>query len=898
MQTFIESVVEQESKHTISESIFVLPSKRASNNLRRILAKNAKATTFAPEILSIDEFIEKLSGLKPASNLDQIFSLYTAYKNRIPKGSQESFDVFCGWAQTVLSDFNEIDRYIIDQKLVFDHIAAYKEIETHWSHNPDSSIIKNYIAFWNELKLLYTDFCELLSSKNLGHQGLLYRTALESVEHYIQSTQSRRHVFIGFNALNTSEQQIFQAILQNGSSEIYWDADRTFMSDTLHEAGLFLKEYKASWPYFKDSTFKVVENYYSSPKTINIYSAPQSLQQAKGVGSILRGFSNEQLNKTALVLADENLLIALLNSLPPTIKKVNVTMGVPLGMTPVATFFDLLFQLKRAKSDRGFYYNNILALLRHPLSRKLIHKSSLKIEKYISAHNAIHLNLNSILSLAEVDEKEYVSYLFEWWSDDAKNVLSNLQQITEELKALFLKEENYLQLEYLYGFKLIFNQLEELNKTHGYIETVPVFYSFYKDILSKQTVDLRGSQEDGLQIMGVLESRTLDYENVIITSVNEGVLPSGKSQNSYIPYDLKRSLKLPTYQEKDAIYAYHFYRLLHRAKRVDLFYTTESTGIGSSEMSRFLKQIEFSKVHNINYLSLVPLLNPVNTRVRSIKKTPEIISQLKQLFKSGISPSALTTYLRNPIQFYERYILGIRDAEEVEETIAANTMGTIVHDTLEKLYTPYVNELLTTAIITHIKGKINDEVLIQFKKTYGLDTIGDGKNLIIYKVIERYVENYLQLENKALKNGDEVIIKSLEESLSYNFKDSITLKGKVDIVELRNGELRVIDYKTGKVENKNLDLKEWEDLTNPEKGYEKALQVLMYSYIIFKSKGLKLPFKAGVISFKNLKAGFLPFTYMKNDEINQETFIEFEKVLENLINEILDEDIPFTERSV
>ncbi len=891
MQTFIDTVLKEEQKNKTPLKIFILPSRRASNVLRKKIAVLSKNTSFAPLIFSIEEFIEHITNLKSASNTELTFTLYESYKEIIGEDAV-SFQIFCTWSQPLLSDFNEIDRYLLDQNAILNHLKDVKEINDHWSTSKTEVVI-NYINFWNSLSDVYTYFCEKSLKKGTVHQGYIYRQAVETIEHYISSHKNTRHIFLGFNALNNAEQQIIQSLLSTQNTIVYWDSEQHFIDKYTHEAGLFIRRYLKNWKFYQENPFFWKSKNYLNPKKINIYVASQDVHQAKTVGKLLSSYNDEDESKTAIVLGDESLLIPILNSLPTTIKNVNVTMGIPLGKTPLASFFELLITLKKQPSDRGFYYKDILTLLQHPLTSTLLKGVKSSIEVHIKSENKIYITekeLNTNRSLV-------LETLFKPWNDSAKNALENIINIIQLIKQVLQESKNSLQLEYLFGFHTVFNKLKRLLKTRAYIEDIKTLIYFYREIISSETVDLKGDPEKGLQIMGVLESRVLDFERIIVTSVNEGVFPSGKSQNSYIPYDLKKHYNLPTYIEKDAIYAYHFYHLLHRAKHIDILYTTKSNGIGSAEPSRFVRQLLQEKIHPIKQYTVTPSILKKEPNDKCIIKTDSIINQTKELLQRGISPSALTTYLRNPVLFYEQYILRINESKEVEETVAANTMGTIIHNTLEVLYTPYINKQITEPIIDNLLKEMTSEVKNQFTITYGQSNISEGKNRIIYEIICRYIHNYLKSEKKFIQKGDVVIIKGLETDLKkIHLAANIYLRGKIDLIEERNGNLNIIDYKTGKVTQRDLNLLDWEDLLLAEGKFEKAFQVLMYAYMIYKKKPLSFPVYVGIISFKNLQSGFLPFTYKRDSQVTEEILLEFEQILKQLISEILNPEIPFKKR--
>lgn len=899
MQAFLDNVLDEEQPHGYQSSIFILPSRRSSQVLSSKLATRSTQTAFAPLIFSIEEFIAHITGLTSSDTISLTFTLYESYKEIVNEDKQVNFQTFCTWSQPILGDFNEIDRFLLNQKELFNHLTALKEIDGHWTTS-SSKLVLNYINFWNQLGPIYTLFCSKCIDRGAVHQGLIYRQAVDGIEHYLRSTNDLRHLFIGFNALNTAEQQLIQAILEAGNSEIYWDTERVFNINDYHETSLFTKSYKKRWNYFKSNTFKWSFNNYTQKKDITVFSTSQNIQQAKAIGTILLQKEETDLSKTAIILGDEALLIPILNSIPDHINNINITMGIPLSDTPSASLFDQIFTLKKNDRTNGYYYKDVLTLLRNALVQQLLGSTSQLIEHYIIKNNIIFTSLDQLKNISKsTHTQKSLSLLFEPWEQSVTVALTNFSHIIEALKELFKDESQFLQLEYLFGFYKAFNKLKQLIDSQNYIKDIPTLFYFYREVISSETIDLRGDPKQGLQIMGVLESRVLDYEHIIITSVNEGILPSGKSQNSYIPYDLKKYYSLPTYAEKDAIYAYHFYHLLHRAKKVDLLYTTNNDGLGSTEKSRFIRQLELEDIHDIKNITISPSSTKTKNKEILIEKTTAVIEQLRALFKKGISPSALTTYLRSPIVFYERYVLRVRDEDQVEETVAANTMGTIVHDTLEALYTPLIGKKITAKDLNSLLPNIKAEVKTQFKESYGLTHIHQGKNSIIFAVICRYISNYIKQETSLIKEGDEVEIIALEEDLKdIPLQSDVLLRGKVDLVEKRNGKLRIIDYKTGKVIGGDLKLSEWQDLLLPEGAYEKAFQVLMYAYMMHASKKIDFPVQVGVISFKNLQAGFLPFSFNKNQEVTLETLLAFESVLKSLIAEILNPAIPFREREV
>ena len=455
-----------------------------------------------------------------------------------------------------------------------------------------------------------------------------------------------------------------------------------------------------------------------------------------------------------------------------------------------------------------------------------------------------------------------------------------------------------------------FSKISALDTSFSYLNSVKTVSSLFSEIAANTSLDFKGDAYDGLQIMGVLETRVLDFENVIITSVNEGVLPAGKSNASFITHDLKQEFGLPKYTEKDAIYTYHFYHLLHRSKNITLLYNNQSDGMNAGEKSRLIYQLEIEKHpnHSIEKIILAPKIKIENKAERFIGKTESVMSRLKEISQKGFSPSALSAYVRNPIDFYYQKILRVTQFEEVEEMVAANTLGTIVHDTLEAFYKPLEGSFLSLETLSTLKQRIHTEVKKQFEITFKKGTIDAGKNLIIFEVAKRYISNFLNFEISEIKAGNTIKIIQIEATLDVTIPISeldfpVKIGGKVDRVDEYNGHMRVIDYKTGKVERSDLVINDWALITTDYK-FSKAMQVLMYALMINKQHKVDRV-EAGIVSFKNLKSGFLKFSSKteesgreKRSFVTQETLDTFIIELKKLILEICDSEIPFTEKEI
>ncbi len=918
MTSFIHDVLVDLQKKNVefSQLTFVLPSKRAGVILRDTLSKLIEKTIFAPEILSIEEFVENISYYTYVSNSELLFQFYESYLKHTPKGNIEPFDKFSKWAQILIQDFNEIDRYLIEPTHVFEYLSAIKEIDhNHWSlDGSPTNYVKNYLLFWKRLKLYYAELNLSLKQKGLGYQGMVYKAAVENLDKYIDDNPKVKHVFIGFIALNAAEDKIIQSLLKHNLAVIYWDTDRHFIQNPVHDAGLFIRHHKRTWKHFQNNPFNWLGEHYSKEKHIEVIGTPKNIGQIKYVGELLERLKSNgtDLTKTAIVLGDERLLLPLLNSLPKSIGPVNITMGLQLQLAPIASLFDDLFRIQKSNKDL-LYFKDVIAILQHPFIQPLFQKNQFNsadaIIGHIKSNNITYLTAQQ-LRLISTENENLITLLFSSWQDNPNNAVGSCINLILQQKAHYSpdKTSNALSLEYLYKFYLIFNELSRLMKEFNHIKTIQILYGLYKELLKNETLDFKGEPLEGLQIMGMLETRVLDFETIIMTSVNEGILPAGKTQNSFIPFDVKLENKLPTYKEKDAVYTYHFYRLLQRTKNAYILYNTEPDVLNGGEKSRFITQLITGKKHKINHFLVSPIVPSIKTNLRQINKTNEVLIILDGLATKGFSPSSLTNYIRNPIDFYFEKILGISTFEDVEEHIALNTLGTVIHNTLEDFYKPFVGKMLSPSLLEQMKTIIDQTVSLHFNKEFREGNITKGKNLIIYEIAKRYISNFINLEIADLKAGNTIKIIAIEANNQVpiyveSLKKTVLLKGKVDRVDAYNGVTRVVDYKTGRVEQGKVEIVEWESILTDYDKYSKSFQVLMYAYMLFKSGHIKLPVEAGIISFKSLSSGFLKFAKKpsarsreKDQSITEETLMAFETQLKLLISEIYDPKINFIEK--
>ncbi|MEM9078183.1 MAG: PD-(D/E)XK nuclease family protein [Bacteroidota bacterium] len=905
-QTFIEFVLDDLAINgsSLEQNIYVLPSKRSGVFLKHYLSSLLEKNIFTPSILSIEDFVLEVSGLRKASNIELLLVLYESYKS-LPIKNHDDFDTFLKWGETLLQDFNEIDRYLLPAHEILNYLKSVKELD-HWSLQPKKTrLVNTYLDFWENIESLYSDFNKRLTAKNIAHQGLIYRKASKNIEAYVQNNLKAPMVFLGFNALNTAESLIIQHLLAQAQCEVYWDIDAYFLDDPIHDVGLFIRKYINEWPYYSKNKPKGIHNSFLEKKKIKVTGVPKSVSQTKYVGDILKrdvSINSESTNGIAVVLADESLLFPLTKSIPESIENINITMGLSLKNTLLYSLFISVFELVEGKTEKGWFYKNVLDFLSNPYFKRLNQKNNMdvseKLTHSIKTNNVVYIRtdfLSSHLANNHTDIELFPTDVF-----SPISIIDYCISIITRLKESFRKEKNALELQYLYTFYNLFHQLKNQMEAIDFITNIKTIQTFFKQLATTESFDFIGSPIGGLQLMGVLESRTLDFETVILTSVNEGILPAGKSNTSFIPFDVKREYGLPTYKEKDAIYTYHFYRLIQRAKNVHIIYNTEPDVLEGGEKSRLISQL----ITDINLKSFVshaiaaPRIHLEPKIKEQINKTTLLLSDLKHLGQKGFSPTSLSNYIRNPMDFYKKHVLRLPDSIEVQENIAANTFGTIIHEALFLLYQPYLGAVLNKSHIESIQSNITITIQKSFRQHLPSVDVKKGRYLLIFHVIERYIENFVKMEAKLIQQHQIKLLhleERFETSLNFDTLPSpVKLKGFIDRIDEFDGTMRIIDYKTGNTESRDLKIKQWEELIATD-SKSKAFQLLCYAYLLSQNGGEKT-FTAGIYPIKNLKNGLLQFSFNNNLIIDETVLKEFQEQLKSLILEIYNPEVPFAER--
>ena len=833
MHDFLKNVVERLSRSKIpfSEYTFILPNKRAALFLKKEISSFQNADIISPKIFEIDDFMKHISGFEKIEETELYFEFYKCY---IENNSQESeiqpFDEFISWAKLMLIDFNEIDRELCATQKLFDYVNAFKDLN-HWSFKEkETELLKKYILFWRNLKPYYNSLTKKLIEKKRGYQGKIYREANKSIKEFIKKNSIVNHIFLGFNALSKSESNVIQSIIeQNESNLIFWDIDKTLISSDYNNSSFFIKSYLKKWNYYKKNKRELVSDEYQKEKDISVIGSAKSITALKYVGSLIKKMSKSEQNKTAIVLCDENLLIPMLNSLPINLGNVNVTMGFPIENTTENLFFKSLFKLHYSKR-KDFYYKDVVSILQNELLTSFFEKEE-NISELLKKNNLIYVSANDLINLDEGNEKLY-NLIFNPWVKPKvaiKNCIGLIKYIKKEIK-----KSDRIHANLIYHIENIFLQLENYINVYDIIQSIKSLDTIYNELLKSCKSPFQSSNYNGIQIMGMLETRLLNFENIFIISMNEGILPQGKVNKSYIPFEVKKKFGLNTYFEKDAIFSYHFFRLFKGSKKIVITHNTEPDLKGGGEISRFIRQIHAEGIHEINFKT-ISNQKKIHVSKKDYKTTDLVLKKMEGILERGVTASMLNLFLIDKSKFFERYILEINE-ESIEEIAKASTLGNIVHDSIEELYKSLLNKNLTIKRLRKIKESVNKIVTIKIEEYINKRSIRRGKNIIIANTAINYVKKIIDRDIKSCEFGHKIKILEVEKSFTNEImsgKRKIKIRGKIDRIDLYNNEIRLIDYKTGKlIEENKINIKSVEDIKKEEGIY--ALQLLFYAMAIKK----------------------------------------------------------------
>lgn len=902
---------------------FVLPNRRSlkffQKHLGQEYGKKEGKPLLSPAITTINTFFSRLGGLAVADWVDQMYVLYIEYiKLKYPQMSleqgcaKEPFDEFVYWGDTILKDFNDIDKYMVNARQLFTNVKDLKEIESDFSFLSPKQLeaVKcfwtNYLkggefsakkeffsSVWQLMYPLYCNFNAALQEKGVGYEGQIYRKVAENVPAY---DFSKKVVFIGFNAPNMCEKRVMQYLRDCGLGDFYWDFYGPMLTDERNGAHEIISECAAAFP----SAYTIADSALPAEQQYKVYACSSGVGQALVLPQILEElFPGGEVDEmealsTAIVLPDEKLLLPVLNSIPQKFSSVNVTMGYPITSTSFISFMDMVMQLqlsvKEKKGEMCFYHKNLLALLSHDYIRRFSSDRSKAIKEGIIKANMIYVSPASHL-LGSGDD--ILTQIFKVPASTVE-FASYIKDILRTLDGMLDKWDR----EFLYQYYLRICNLSRMDIPMEVKTWIRLADRMCRSIM----VPFKGEPLAGLQVMGTLETRALDFDNVIILSANEGKFPSSNVAPSVVPYNLRLGFGLPTYELQDGIAAYHFYRSISRARNIYMVYDTRSEGITTGEASRYIKQLKYH--FGVDVKESAVAASPVmgNNEVTCVVKSEEIMEQLLRDFtgdgKRALSASSLNTYISCPLRFYLETVQGLREEDEVEESVESNVFGSIFHHVMEKLYEPFEGRMVGAHDVERISedtALVERLVLEGFKEYMNVEKL-EGQHKIVDALIKRYVQLALDEDRKEcpfqyVAGEGKFYYKLNVDAIGadVNFKAYIDRIDKV----VHGSITRIADYKTGsaKATSAKFELDSLFDKSK-DRVYKHVLQLYLYALIYFGNK------MEDMEEFQDVRLTIYPLKTIAKDGLfdillEKEKMQEFIALLKECVAEIFDSNIPF-----
>ncbi|NJN24981.1 MAG: PD-(D/E)XK nuclease family protein [Cyclobacteriaceae bacterium] len=934
---FLEEIVELVLKkygHATDQLTIVFPNRRAGLFFRKYLSAKIDRPLWSPQIISIEDFIKNLSPLQTADKLELIFELYQVFVRH--NHSDEGFDRFYFWGNILLQDFDELDSFMVDAALLFKNLMHVKQMENSldflkedqlklitefWASFGDklSSHQKGFLGVWDNLHQTYIDFKTTLQQKGIGYNGMIYRQVAEMLEksslaelRESKTIDGSRVVFAGFNALSASEERIVSWFVGEGVAEVHWDADDYYLNDRKQEAGNYLREMKYGNPILKESFKASYGNAFAkADKKIEVLSVASEVGQAQQVTSLLTSKNIKLNEETAVILPNNTLLLPLLHALPGQVQRLNITMGYPLTSSLVYSFVDAIIELHlRSENKSAYHFRAVLTILRHPL---LGQRSDGEIEKIAGDI----LQQNTIWVPKHKLQMEH-ALLGRIFTDPSPGLPAYLLELVRFLAA---ENEDEFEKEFYYRFYLLLNRLNEFVALHQLHIATSAFQKLFRQMAQNERMPFEGEPLLGLQVMGMLETRNIDFDTVIMLSMNERMVPPAAKNSSFIPYSIRKVFGLPVADHQDSMYAYLFYRLVQRAHNIYLIYNaTEETG-KSGEVSRFVRQLQHETSIPISFGTIATEVSIEDPHHITVYKNDRIMESLYRFtsvkgFLKRFTPTALSAYLDCRLRFYFKYVLELSEPEEVAEEVDAMVFGNILHKVLEQLYLPFDREGYRTVNpgdFAKLKKRIDDEITSAFATQFGSDVasyVFEGQNILAREIIGKMILKVLEYD--ARRAPFEILGLEADQRKGYVLDIEIQIEGKsakagmkgvIDRIESKDGIVRITDYKTGQDNNSFADISGLFDREN--KSRNKAIfQTFFYALLYLESPMGRpdLPVQAALFAVRELfKEGFSPLIVKKEGRMTHEVddvrvhLEEFRGELKDLLQEILDPSVPFSQ---
>jgi CRISPR/Cas system-associated exonuclease Cas4 (RecB family) len=955
LKTFLEEIAE-DIVHKFGAEMkgieLIFPNKRTDFHFKRSLGKAAGKTIWAPKAYTIQKWVGGLTGLTIPDKLSLLFELFHVFK-RFDQQFSYDFDSFYKLGEIILHDFNEIDNYLVDAKQIFTNIKNLHEIDEkygglseeqvkiineYWmnfSPEKKSREKEQFLLLWNILPEVYQRFSKLLLSKKIAYEGLVYKQLTQIISNGTLIDSENIKLFIGFNALNQAQKKLFKYLKTNGKALFYWDNDSYYHHNKIQEAGDFLRK---NYEILSEDENSVPGNFKSFQKTITRIGIPGKIGQAMAIPQILKNLCNnsERLpnpEKTVVVLPDENMLFPVLNSIPAFIEKLNITMGYPLKNTSLYSLLIYFIKVQQAINQENvksirIYHKDVLAIINHSFIRSRYVKIVESLNFEITQKQMVYVNNKILLSSGNKMFEELFTPVSTGKPEDSAAKILNILFILFTQGSDRQKSENLIEFEYIYHTYIAVKRLHEVfrKESERTAMSFNIAFQFIKQVLGTVSIPFESESTDGLQIMGLIETRNLDFENIILLNANEGILPKLSRPSSLISESMRHAFELPVLKYQDSIFAYFFYRLLQRAKNIYILYDNLGSSSRSGELSRFVYQLELESGFEVNKLQLVQNVHLMGNMPVIINKTKPVLDKLhKYLIKDGSSEKQLTAssidkYLNCTFQFYLRYIAGIKEPEKVEEEFSPVEMGLIIHSAMELLYKHIMdkkggNKIEKTDFI-QIREQIEPMLVTAFQQYLNLGPHDDfeftGNLLIIKEVILKYLNNILDYDQtrtpfEIMQLEDaQAFYSSIEVQIEGNTQQ-VGIRGIIDRIDKKENEIYVIDYKTGKAEK---EFSGTDELFKPESlTRKKAIaQILLYGRLVQDSGKYANPLLTPYIYDirKMYHKAFNPAIFLKtpNERIQVRMNLTNEMIdgyigtLSEKIGELFNSDIPFKQTEI
>ena len=832
METFLKQVAHDlynKTEGNFTKVAIVFPNKRASLFFNEYLAQESDRPIWSPTYVSISELFRQSSDLSIADPIKLVCDLYKVFQKAT--GSKETLDDFYFWGEMLIADFDDADKNMADTHALFSNLKNLNELMDNYdfleegqkealsqffhnfSINQVTELKQRFISMWNVLGDIYAEYKALLESQSIAYEGMLYRQVIEQLD--VEALPYNKYIFVGFNVLNKVEHTLFKKLNEAGKAMFYWDYDTFYLNKTPHEAGEFIRRNLRDFPSELPASF--FDNL-NQPKEVTFIESPTENGQVRYLPQWIRENLTSQEKETAVVLCNEALLQPVLHALPDNVKHINITMGFPLSQTPAYSFVNALMELHTSgyNPNNGRYlFAEVISVLKHPYTRQLSPEAE-KLEQNLTRDNRFYplpseLKQDNVLELLFTPRRNNLD-LCSMLSEALKEVAVIYQQQAASHSDAF----DQLYRESLFKTYTLVNRFHTLIESKELNVQAGTFQRLLTRVMSSSSIPFHGEPAIGMQVMGVLETRNLDFRHLIMLSVNEGQLPKAGGDSSFIPYNLRKAFGMTTIDHKIAVYAYYFYRLMQRAEKVTLVYNTATDGINRGELSRFMLQFLIEWGYPVLRKQLEAAQSPQDSTPIIIEKTPDVMERMKSVFdirnnpKALISPSALNCYLDCPLKFYYKYVALLSAPDEVTADIDSAKFGSIFHYAAEHIYKALTahGKLISKE---NLETLLKDEVRLQtyvdngFKELFfnlpqneqpeynGIQLINSA---VIVKYIQQLLRNDLRYAPFTFVGSEQRIFENIEICTSTGDIQS-RIGGIIDRIDSKGESLRIVDYKTG-----------------------------------------------------------------------------------------------------